>query len=122
MNKIIQEDVMPIEIKVVITKVGEENELFKFFFPGGKSISFKKNGVREVNSEIAINNFENRNYWSSCNYEYHMPSVFRDALNCGGLKTTRKQVEKFFVFCPPEFVSPKTLKQQSLLLTLPARI
>lgn len=121
MNEVIEQEVVPIEVKVVVKKSGENNELFKFFLPENELIPFQKNQLELGISTLEACELKTRNYWSSSNYSHHLPSVFRDALNCAGVNISRRQIEKIFVFCP-EFISSTIPKQQPLpLKMLPAR-
>ena len=83
-------------ITVYIERDGSTNKKFKFMFPSELLTVFKS----VLNSEgvLKFKAPQSKNYRESHNYDFHTPSILRDALIAKGIPMTRKKIESRFVF------------------------
>ena len=83
-------------ITVHVERDGSINKRFKFLFPSELLIVFKS--VLNADGILKFKAPKSKNYRESHNYDFHTPSVFRDALIAKGVPMTRKKVETRFAF------------------------
>ena len=84
-------------ITVYVERSGSINKKFKFLFPSELLIVFKS--ILNTEGILKFKAPKSKNYRESHNYDFHAPSILRDALIAKGISfMTRKKVEERFVF------------------------